>query len=509
MKHPRSTGCFLFPNPAARQAASAFLRLAMQTLSTLALGAVLALGDDFYVRPAPLGNDDWPGTIDQPFATIERGIDELTPGDTLYIGSGVYYEGEFYPDVNASPDTPITIRNIIGETPILDGELSRWQFVELIELDGYIIAGLTLRNYFDIAISCRNTGYITIRDCICHGNGSAGIGLNYASYPHAPYDAHMLIEHNICYENGWGIGWASGIHVNNKQQGGENSAHIIRRNICYNNFDGSDHHTDGNGIMFDVGGGGSCLIENNLCFNNGGAGIRAMDGRASIINNTCFRNAWDENNPYQPAEIELIERHTPGALAGSVIRNNIIWARPQREHGGIYYGGVFRAHEVPLSDFVFEHNVLWSDVPAEVTLQSWMLNCTKAAPVFFATTFDNDLTIIYGATFLDMDAADYDCRLHATSPGIDTGSSVDAPPIDLAGNPRPWSAGYDAGTYEYISDGDCDGNGQLNQADWTNTTACYLGPDNMLTAGCVCLDLDGDADVDTRDFADLQHRYGQ
>lgn len=488
-----------------------FDRRGLRLTATMGLLAcvVATHATDYYVRPAPAGNDNGPGTAAQPFATVTHGVYQLAAGDTLYIGDGTYYEGELYPETDATPAQPITIRNIPGETPILDGGMTRWNFIELIEQDGYIIAGLTLRHYYDIAISCVNSGHVAIRDCICHGNGSAGIGMNYADYPHATYDAHMLIEDNVCYENGWGIGWASGIHVNNKNEGGDDSAHIIRRNVCYNNFDGSAYHTDGNGIMFDIGGGGTCLIENNLCFNNGGAGIRAMDGRATIINNTCFRNGWDTNNDYQPPEIELIERHLSGAVGGSAVRNNVIWARPKREFGGAYYGGVFRAEDVPLSDFVFENNVLWSDAPDEVTIEPWMLTCIKAAADFCAGTIDDDLTTLYGATFLDMNVTDYDFHLLSTSPAIDAGLPTSAPDHDIEHTPRPWSIAWDAGAHEYVANGDCDANGHVDLTDCAHFATCCVGPDVSRAVGCACVDLDGDGDVDTIDVATLQQHFGQ
>lgn len=467
--------------------------------------AVVAPATDYYVRPD--GDDNGPGTETEPFATVATGIYSLQPGDTLYIGEGVYYEGEFYPDVNASPDHPITIRNIPGEQPILDGYYELWQGIALIEKDGFIIDGLTLRHFYDQGVSCENTGYITVRNCVAHGNGSAGIALNFGYYPHATYNAHMLIEDNVCYENGWSVGWASGIHVNNKEQG-ENTLHVIRRNVCYNNYDGSDYHTDGNGIMFDVGGGGACIIENNVCFNNGGAGIRAMDGQATIVNNTCFRNAWDANNDYQPCEIELIERHTPGSVLGSVVRNNVLRARPKREFQGAYYGGVFRAEDVSLSDFAFSNNVLWSDVPSEVVLEPWMNDCIVADALHVATAIDNDLTTIYGASFLDMNAAEYDFGLQPVSPAIDAALGSSAPDHDIDGMPRPWHAGADCGAHEYMADGDCDADGVLTVQDWLSATTCLDGPDIPLSSGCVCADIEGDADVDVADLARFQALFG-
>lgn len=493
---------------------------------TLAAGLILwtgmvsptqtARGAEYYVRPT--GDDDNPGTAAEPFATVETGVYELSAGDTLYIGNGVYHEGEIYPDAIASPSNPITIRNIPGENPILDGDMTRWVFIELIQVDGYVIENLTCRNYYDIAISCVHTGYVTIRNCVCFGNGSAGVGLNYASYPNASYNAHITVEDCVCYNNGWGIGWASGIHLNNKGTG-SNTSHIIRRNICYNNYDGSDNHTDGNGIMFDIGGGGYCLIENNLCFNNGGRGIISLDGRADIVNNTCFRNGWDADFDYQDPEIVIREREYPGSAIGTTVRNNIIWARPMRETDGTLYGGVFGYLDMTPAEFTFANNVLYADVPAEVTLEPWMVDCVKADPQFRATAMDNTLTTLYGATFLDMTYTDYDFTLHRASPAVDTGTSTGAPADDLIGTARPKGLAWDIGVYEFVPvTGDLDDDRDVDADDIALLIACSTGPaipydPANLPAGCtlapdaediIPADHDRDGDVDQADFGAIQ-----
>lgn len=426
------------------------IKIRRYTVIFLLLGLLTCTGSpspramNYYVRPS--GDNANSGTVAEPFETIEHAIYVLEAGDTLYIGEGTYHEGELYPSVNATPGNPVTIRNIPGETPVLDGQSTLWNFVELIEKDGFVFEGLTLQGYKSGALSCRHTGYVAIRRCILRRNGTGGIELNYASYPHAAYDAHMTVEDCVCYENGWGDGWASGIHLNNKSQGGANSHHVIQRNICYNNYDGSDHHTDGNGIMFDMGGGGSALIANNLCYNNGGAGIRVMDGTALVLNNTCYRNGWDPDNPYQPPEIELIERHLSGSVVGTIVRNNILWARSKREFYGAWYGGPFGLDTAAQSDFVFDHNLLWSDTPAEASMEAWMLQCVSGNPFFETCKADDARISINGALFLDMEAENYNFHLTNDSPAVDLGSPEQAPADDLDNTPR--DASPDAGAYE-------------------------------------------------------------
>ncbi|MBN1607253.1 MAG: hypothetical protein JW940_11515 [Polyangiaceae bacterium] len=47
-----------------------------------------ALGTDYYV--APTGSDSNPGTLDEPFATLQEGADVAAAGDTVYIRGGTY-----------------------------------------------------------------------------------------------------------------------------------------------------------------------------------------------------------------------------------------------------------------------------------------------------------------------------------------------------------------------------------------------------------------------------------
>jgi uncharacterized protein (TIGR03437 family) len=75
-------------------------------------------GASYYVSPA--GNDASPGTLDQPFATIQFAADRLNPGDILYLRGGSYRETVTVHQ-SGSAATPITIQAYAGECPILLG----------------------------------------------------------------------------------------------------------------------------------------------------------------------------------------------------------------------------------------------------------------------------------------------------------------------------------------------------------------------------------------------------
>ena len=48
------------------------------------------MAETYYV--AINGNDGWPGTEQQPFRTIQRGVNAVVAGDTLLIKNGTYVE---------------------------------------------------------------------------------------------------------------------------------------------------------------------------------------------------------------------------------------------------------------------------------------------------------------------------------------------------------------------------------------------------------------------------------
>ncbi|MBD3265805.1 DUF1565 domain-containing protein [bacterium] len=396
-----------------------------------------AMARDYYVKPS--GDDGNAGTAAKPFATIQKAADLAKAGDTIFIGEGVYYEGVTIKN-DGAPGKWIVFRNIEGETPILDGKFEMGIGMDYSHRSHIEIDGLTLRHFKYVGAGNRSPGAIVVRNCVCYRNGSAGICMNYGRP-----GSRLLVEDNVCYENGWGVAWASGIHINNKDQG-KDTFHIIRRNICYNNYDNSEHRTDGNGIMFDLGGVGSyCLIENNLCFNNGAGGINVLGGRADVVNNTLYRNGWDKGlltwkgEPRYAAELMISgwKDHTKEYSKKTTVRNNIIWTR------GYYPSGLEND-----MDCVFENNLFWSDKdPSTIKLPEWVKDSVIADPQFVNAPKVEDTFDFRGAKFLKMDVDPYDFRLKADSPAIDAGVQVKLLE-DIHQTIRPLGIMFDIGAFE-------------------------------------------------------------
>jgi len=80
----------------------------------------------YYV--ATNGNDSNPGTLEQPWRTLDKAAATLEAGDTLYIRAGTYYE-QLKPAHDGAAGAWITFAAYPGETVTLDGrhiDLNDW-----------------------------------------------------------------------------------------------------------------------------------------------------------------------------------------------------------------------------------------------------------------------------------------------------------------------------------------------------------------------------------------------
>jgi hypothetical protein len=80
-----------------------------------------AIGPVFHVD-ANQGSDSAAGSQDAPWKTFQHSLGQLSPGDTLYLHNGTYYETVACA-VAGTKDKPITIRSAPGELAFIDGGL--------------------------------------------------------------------------------------------------------------------------------------------------------------------------------------------------------------------------------------------------------------------------------------------------------------------------------------------------------------------------------------------------
>src|SRR5688572_23039603 len=74
---------------------------------------------DYYV--APSGNDNNPGTLAAPFATIPKAISVVAAGDTIYLRGGTHaYSSTITIDKAGTSSAPIRMHAYPGEQPVID-----------------------------------------------------------------------------------------------------------------------------------------------------------------------------------------------------------------------------------------------------------------------------------------------------------------------------------------------------------------------------------------------------
>ena len=102
-------------------------------------------GQNYYVSST--GNEDNDGSLLSPWLTIQNGIDNLAPGNTLYIMAGTYNEKVFV-EASGKPDSIITIKNYNGEVVTISGSgiTASEAIIELFNVSNITIEGLNLAN---------------------------------------------------------------------------------------------------------------------------------------------------------------------------------------------------------------------------------------------------------------------------------------------------------------------------------------------------------------------------
>jgi len=103
-------------------------RLNARQIGLLLLGAFLvtmpAGAADYYVSAT--GDDTHPGSLAAPFRTINRAIENLQPGDVVYIRGGTYFE-TVRVTASGTQDAPITIRSYPGEGVTIDSGVNQFR----------------------------------------------------------------------------------------------------------------------------------------------------------------------------------------------------------------------------------------------------------------------------------------------------------------------------------------------------------------------------------------------
>lgn len=300
---------------------------------------------------SPTGNNHNSGTLEAPFQSIQYGVDQLQPGQTLYIQSGVYRE-LLHINRSGTQTNPIAVKAAPGARPILDGLSTTGKPIPgdaLIEIDGQSfvhIEGLELRNHtgklFPIGILIANgSSNIEIRDNLIHNidtNAVAGVGQDGGASAIMVIGDHptqaiqqVLIEGNTIYDCELGVSEAISISKNVDGFTVKNN-HI--RNVSnigidvagfYSPFKGSPELNQArNGQII-----GNTVSRAQSKYHTGDASGIYIDGARNIA---VTDNKIYENDNGLTIGCEIENR----AASDILVKNNLIW---NNEKSGLSIGG--------------------------------------------------------------------------------------------------------------------------------------------------------------------------
>ncbi len=336
---------------------------------------------------SPIGSDTNPGTMQAPFRTISRAALFAVPGTIVHVAPGVY-EGGLRTAASGTAAAPIYYRSD-----------KKWG------------AKLVPPARSNSEMAWDNRGDHVVIDGFEIDGGAVRSGKPWADGIYTA-GSHDIITHNLVHDIGRAIPCTShggaGIGTDHYDYGIEdnvtgNIVHDIGPKDCAF-FHGIYVSTTGN-------------VENNIVYNSASVGIHLWHDAANvkIINNTVAHNrigilvgSGDNYHTQEPDD------HT------KVVNNIVV----ENRSAGIIEDGSTGTHNVYLA------NLVWKNGGSDYRLQNG-LKASKSAS---------------GDPRFRKDGEDF--HLNLGSPAIDAGSPMDAPAVDIDGDPRPQGGGYDIGAYE-------------------------------------------------------------
>jgi hypothetical protein len=390
------------------------------------------------------GNDGWPGTSGQPFATIQRAATAAVQGDTIIVRSGTYAGARF--STSGTAALPITLRGEPGAVVVSPGpQNSNGDNIWIRNASYVTVENLEIRNASRAGIAVQaepdaESHGVIIRNCYCHDNNRWGVFTAYAE--------GILITGNECSYSGI----EHGIYVSNSSDNPVIEFNIVHHNNASGIQINADPALPGDGII------SNARVDSNTCYENGAAGGAAIN-LASVINSRITNNllydnhasgiaGWDDGNGSQWGthnnEIlcNTIVQASNGRFALSLLNgsssntilNNILIHPGSR--GSI---DIDSASETGINS---NRNIIVDRFSVDdvfITAASWQSR---------GPGHDNQ-SIISNSTAVFVSAALDNYRLKPGGPAIDSAGVPPGVTLDLERDVRPQGLGHDMGALEY------------------------------------------------------------
>jgi uncharacterized protein (TIGR03382 family) len=405
------------------------------------LAAGVAQAADYYVAPA--GNDTNAGTLDKPFASLQKGHDSASAGDTVWLRAGTYkVTKQIKLSKSGTSDTQrIKFFAYQSELPIIDfsGYVSSNKGADTpallvtgnwLHLRGFEIVGTPVGASGDHSISalrCEGASNNSFELLNIHHNFGPGLFISKGTGGNLilNVDSHDNYDKDGSQGDGQN-GDGFGVHY---QETGPST--IIRGCRAWLDSDdgydlisqevpvivenswaiqngyadgGASSPSSGNGNGFKMGSslkGIRHIVRNNMAWKNKAAGFYAnhSSGGNTWLNNTSYMNGSQYNMLASPADNSALTIILSGSLAHKM-RNNIGFPNKNTNMGGV-----------------------------DTMFNTWDLNITEATTDFVSTSDAGAL----GARQADgsLPAIDF-LKLKAGSPLIDKGTDVMLPFVGAA-----------------------------------------------------------------------------
>lgn len=418
---------------------------------------------NYYVNAAS-GKKEFNGlTPAKPKQRIQDAADLTKAGDTVFVMNGTYTNNCSECNVvdiirSGKKNKYVVYTNYPRHQPKLSfngwaGFAVRGSFIKI---TGFEIIGnnanTTLKNALKQPGSCGNKNgrpdpkyngngiviegrkgkhphHVVIANNVVHDCGGGGIGASQADY--------ITVEQNTIYNTSWyTIFGTSGIAFyqfwNFDTAKGYHNA--IRRNKCYNNISmvpwfKTCEFNDGNGIIIDdfrSRQNGSklgaykarTLIENNICWYNGGTGIHTFQSdHVDIINNTAYCNS--QGKGLKAGQI------LSGLGNDNKIINNILVSDGSIPINSNYLN----------TNVIYENNLHYNvSYPDKAIINVSSATCLDGQNPSFV---------------MPVNSLKANFKLKTASPAIDKGNSSLYSKNDFEGNNRQAAKAPDIGAYEY------------------------------------------------------------
>jgi parallel beta-helix repeat protein len=418
---------------------------------TLQVGAT-----DYYVRTT--GNNKNSGlanTDSEAWATIGFAITKLIPGDRLFVADGTYKTPKLrLQNLHAEKELPTIIQSLNPWGARIELSTSNgWDnMLEIANCQHLIFDGFEL---FDASES-KGSGidvrekshHITISNCYVHDCGCGGISSRVSDY--------LTFENNVVRDNAKRSEWnCSGISIWHPVESDKEPGYhmIIRGNVAFENecelpFSpmGHSNPTDGNGIIIDdyynTQGGGqdggypsATLVENNLCFNNGGRGIAIYKSdKVTVRHNTIWHNMYVLSKyGKHTGDLEFFESRNSEVFNNIVVQNPNLQSQALRMYEASNHARVYNNLVVGIKDF-------WPIKPIEKN------NVIKASSEQDYPALINPTKNIVFDSLIDFSRY---FGLKETSPAIDNAFAEQANTYDLLLASRPFGKIADLGCFEF------------------------------------------------------------